>query len=228
MKIILRKEFIETIFNCQWLQRCGQTDNLEFDVEYLKNIRDVERNINSTKWENLCLDRMGDFTTYLLKNHKAEYNKYWNDGVRMIKEQYISKLSEKVNFILTNSDLSVDILDDIKMNILSIFMLEYYAKYYSSDFYTKMFKIYLAGHLPCGWFGEYPNGKFQVCITKISTFLILCDLAVCLATLYVSFSLVFALMRYLQGKVFLIRFYSPTTLSSSRAEFRLPSRLACA
>ena len=68
----------------------------------------------------------------------------------------------------------------------------------------------------------------QVCITKISTFLILCDLAVCLATLYVSFSLVFALMRYLQGKVFLIRFYSPTTLSSSRAEFRLPSRLACA
>lgn len=70
--------------------------------------------------------------------------------------------------------------------------------------------------------------KIQVCITKISTFLILCDLAVCLATLYVSFSLVFALMRYLQGKVFLIRFYSPTTLSSSRAEFRLPSRLACA
>lgn len=68
----------------------------------------------------------------------------------------------------------------------------------------------------------------EICITKISTFLILCDLAVCLATLYVSFSLVFALMRYLQGKVFLIRFYSPTTLSSSRAEFRLPSRLACA
>lgn len=70
--------------------------------------------------------------------------------------------------------------------------------------------------------------SISICITKISTFLILCDLAVCLATLYVSFSLVFALMRYLQGKVFLIRFYSPTTLSSSRAEFRLPSRLACA
>ncbi len=72
------------------------------------------------------------------------------------------------------------------------------------------------------------DSQISICITKISTFLILCDLAVCLATLYVSFSLVFALMRYLQGKVFLIRFYSPTTLSSSRAEFRLPSRLACA
>ena len=77
-------------------------------------------------------------------------------------------------------------------------------------------------------FDEIADGTIEICITKISTFLILCDLAVCLATLYVSFSLVFALMRYLQGKVFLIRFYSPTTLSSSRAEFRLPSRLACA
>lgn len=77
-------------------------------------------------------------------------------------------------------------------------------------------------------FDEIADGTITICITKISTFLILCDLAVCLATLYVSFSLVFALMRYLQGKVFLIRFYSPTTLSSSRAEFRLPSRLACA
>lgn len=75
---------------------------------------------------------------------------------------------------------------------------------------------------------ELSRETIGICITKISTFLILCDLAVCLATLYVSFSLVFALMRYLQGKVFLIRFYSPTTLSSSRAEFRLPSRLACA
>ncbi len=84
------------------------------------------------------------------------------------------------------------------------------------------------GEIYLGVVGPVRTGKLRICITKISTFLILCDLAVCLATLYVSFSLVFALMRYLQGKVFLIRFYSPTTLSSSRAEFRLPSRLACA
>ena len=162
MRMIIEKEFVETILNCQWLQRCGQIDNLGFDVEYLSSKRDVEKNINATKWENICLERKGDFTTYLLKNHKAQYNKYWNEEVRRIKEQYISKISEKVNIALTNSDLSVDILDDIKMNILSIFMLEYYSEYYSSDFYNKMMKIYLAGHLPCGWIGEYPNGKFIV------------------------------------------------------------------
>lgn len=160
--MVLEKEFVKKILDCQWLQRCGKTDNLGFDVEYLSSKRDAEKNINATKWENMCLERKGDFTTYLLKNHKDEYNKYWNDEVRMIKEQYISRISEKVNIVLTNSGFSVSILDDIKMNILSIFMLEYYSEYYSSDFYNRMLVIYLAGHLPCGWMGEYPNGKFIV------------------------------------------------------------------
>lgn len=40
---------------------------------------------------------------------------------------------------------------------------------------------------------DVPIDKITICITKISTFLILCDLAVCLATLYVSFSLVLPL-----------------------------------
>lgn len=124
--------------------------------------RDVEKNINSIKWENLCLERRGDFTEYLLKNHKAKYNKYWNVEVRMIKEKYISKISEKIGIALQDNDLSIDVLDDIKMNILSIFMLEYYSEYYSSEFYNKMLEIYLAGHLPCGWSGKYPDGKFIV------------------------------------------------------------------
>lgn len=158
----LEKEFVESILNCQWLQRCGQIDSLGFEVEYLNNKKVVEKNINSVKWENICLDKKGDFTTYLFKNHKAEYNKYWNDEVETIKEQYLSKITEKVNMALINSGLSVDILDDISMNLLSIFMLEYYSEYYSCDFYNKMLKIYLAGHLPCGWIGEYPDGKFIV------------------------------------------------------------------
>lgn len=158
----LKKEFVDAILNCQWLYRCGRVDNFEFAVQYLNSKRDVEKNINGIKWENLCIDRRGDFTTYLFKNHKLEYNKNWNDEVREIKEKYIPMISEKVSIALTNNGMMSNILNDINMNILSIFMLEYYSEYYSCDFYNKMLEIYLAGHLPCGWAGEYPNGKFVV------------------------------------------------------------------
>lgn len=158
----LKKEFVDTILNCQWLYRCGRVDNFEFDVQYLISKSDVEKNINGIKWENLCIDRRGDFTTYLFKNHKLEYNKNWNDEVREIKEKYIPMISEKVSIALTNNGMVSNILNGINMNLLSIFMLEYFSEYYSCDFYNKMLEIYLAGHLPCGWAGEYPNGKFVV------------------------------------------------------------------
>lgn len=158
----IEKEFIKQILDCQWLQRCVQIDNLGFDVEYLNNTRDVEKNINATKWENICLDRKGDFTTYLFKNYKTDYNKYWNDEVDIIKKQYLFKISEKIKTALIDRGLSVGIIDDILMNLLSIFMLEYYSDYYSCDFYNKMLKIYLSSHLPCGWIGKYPDGNFLV------------------------------------------------------------------
>ena len=53
---------------------------------------------------------------------------------------------------------------------------------------------YGSGNSNCSYLIRFPFREIKICITKISTFLILCDLAVCLATLYVSFSLVFALM----------------------------------
>ena len=121
-----------------------------------------EDELSSKKYVIKQIYRRGDFTTYLFKNHKLEYNKNWNDEVREIKEKYIPMISEKVSIALTNNGMLSNILNDINMNILSIFMLEYYSESYSCDFYNKMLEIYLAGHLPCGWAGEYPNGKFVV------------------------------------------------------------------
>ena len=139
-----------------------------------------------------------------------------------------------------NRKFKIKIAVDVLMTISLLFLMSFELIGDAAHEWLgmAMFFLFVVHHvLNRKWTGNLRKGKYTmrrvmqtilVCITKISTFLILCDLAVCLATLYVSFSLVFALMRYLQGKVFLIRFYSPTTLSSSRAEFRLPSRLACA
>lgn len=163
MKVMnLSKEFIDNMLNCPWLQMCGQKEKLDFAVEYLNSEEKVQKSINSTKWENLCLDQMGDFTAYLSRNYREEYNKNWNEKVRMIKKEYIPRISNDIERVLLNNKLSFDILDDVKMNILSLFMLEYYSDYYTSEFYNKMLIIYMKGHLPCGWSGKYPTGKFKV------------------------------------------------------------------
>lgn len=157
----LSKEFIEKIQNCPWLKNCGQKDAFEFDVEYVKDIKAVDKHINSMKWENLCLDKKGDFTVYLCINHKEEYQ-CWNDLAKEVKSEYMPAISDEVMRILAEKEMPESVLADVKMNVLSIFMLEYYSEYYSSEFYDNMLKIYLAGHLPCGWKGSSEDGKFLV------------------------------------------------------------------
>lgn len=156
----IREEFIEKMMECEWLQRCGMIDEFSFEVEYVKK-KKAEKLIKSIKWENLCLDRKGDFTVYLTLNHREE-RKLWNKMVEKIKENYMPQIREKINQYLLINELTPRILNDISFNIIILFMLEYYSEFYSSEFYENMMEIYLSGHLPCGWEGEYPEGKFLV------------------------------------------------------------------
>lgn len=160
--MILGKDFINKIINCQWLQMCGIKEDFEYDIEYAKSKKELEKKITSLAWENICLERRGDFTVYLHLNHRTEYDQYWNKEVRIIKSEYMPEIIDKITQALRNKDLSLDILEDMKMNIITLFMLEFYSEYYSSEFFERMLMIYLSGHLPCGWMGKYPKGRFLI------------------------------------------------------------------
>ncbi len=158
----LEKEFINRMLSCDWLMKCGMKDTFEFDVYYLDSVNEVAEHINSLKWENVCLDQMGDFTAYLSINYPDEYNNYWNEQVYTVKEKYVSVIEKKIEKNMLRLNLPNSILEDMKMNILSLFMLNYYSEYYESDFYQTMHEIYMKGHLPCGWVEGCSHGRFLV------------------------------------------------------------------
>ncbi len=154
--------FIKLIMDCELLCRCGEKDDLGFDVEYVDSEKKAKRMISSVKWENICLEVSGDFTEFLSRNHKDIFNKNWNVVVRQIKSKYMNEIQTKVEMNWKDEKTKQRVIDDVQFNILTLFMIDYYSDYYQSDFFDRMLKIYLAGHLPCGWIGEYPNGKFIV------------------------------------------------------------------
>ena len=131
-------------------------------MEYIKSKKQLKKHISSIKWENICLEAEGDFAAYLHINHKEDYNKYWNDMVKMIKSEYINIIAEDIMNALDGFEGKDDIIIDMKANIVSLFMIHFYSEYYNSDFYEKMLNIYLAGHIACGWNGKYPEGRFLV------------------------------------------------------------------
>lgn len=157
----LRDDFIKKIIDCNWFDMCGIKEEFHFPVEYINRTKEIEKNINSIKWENKCLDEIGNLTSFLFQNHKEHYNRYWNEEIREIKKTYIPVVIEKITPKLSINGFPLCVLDDIKMNLLSIIMVEIYSDYYSSEFYDEMLIIYISGHLPCGWRGNI-DGKFIV------------------------------------------------------------------
>lgn len=158
----IEEKFIKQVMECNWLKNCGKEGDFGFEVEYTKSQSKVKKLINGIKWENICLEERGNFTAFLHINHNEDYNKFWREMVRKIKSEYISVISESLEVALQDNKDKDSIIIDIKSNLVILFMLNFYSEYYKSDFYDKMLEIYLSGHLPCGWSGNYPEGKFIV------------------------------------------------------------------
>lgn len=158
----ISKEFIGIIMECELLGRCGEKDGMEFDVEYVNSEAKAIKLIKGIKWENTCLESRGDFTEFLSRNHRDVFKKNWNVVVDEIKSKYMNEIREKIENKWVDEKSKQYVIDDVQFNVLTLFMLDYYSEYYQSDFYEKMLAIYLSGHLPCGWSGEYPEGRFIV------------------------------------------------------------------
>lgn len=159
----IKKEFLDKINKCSWFCNCGDDiTNIDFDVKKAENAKKAVRSINSLNWENTCLDIRGNFTRYLFKNHRDIYNRDWNVVVENVKNNYLEPLVPEMEAKLSLKNIKGDIIDDVKFNLLTLFMLKYYSDYYRDEFWDKMLRIYLSGHLPCGWVGKYTGGKFVV------------------------------------------------------------------
>ena len=56
-----------------------------------KTVKIAERSINSLKWENFVLEKDGDFSVYLFKNH-SDIHKHWNSLAIVQKRKSFLKL----------------------------------------------------------------------------------------------------------------------------------------
>ncbi|MFS0901778.1 hypothetical protein AB3N02_01740 [Priestia aryabhattai] len=160
----LNTAVVEAIISNNWLEYCGVKTNLPEgnNYSYLSNKKVVSKNIKGVKWENICLEERNILTGYLAKNKAELYNKNWNGLVREVKTEILPKVIDKIESQVSILGLSSEIVNAIKFDIINIIMVLTYEKYHHSDFYTGLLDIYLSGHIPCGWDGDYPVGNIVV------------------------------------------------------------------
>lgn len=158
----LKQDFLDRISDCAWFENCGDGSFDRFDVEVVKDKEKAIKSITAMKWGNVCLEAQNDRTSYLFFNYRESYEKDYNNEVDYIKQEYWSKMADKILAALQRKGLSEEVLKYVQSDVVELFMANFYSECHTSEFYEQMLEIYLSGHLPCGWKGGKKSGKFMV------------------------------------------------------------------
>ena len=119
----------------------------------LKTVKDAEKSINSLKWENFVLEKDGDFSAYLFKNHSAIY-KHWNSLAISAKEEIIPEIEARLDNLIADSKLLESMKDQIKFDIVSLAIYLTIKKEIpqaESPFFDDLYALYQAGYITCGY-----------------------------------------------------------------------------
>ena len=133
---------------------------INLPIIQLKTLKDAEKSINSLKWENFVLEKDGDFSAYLSKNHSDMY-KHWNSLAISAKEEIIPQIEARLDNLIANSKLLESMKDQIKFDIvgLAIYLtIKKEIPQAKSQFFDELYALYQAGYIPCG----YAKGCYKV------------------------------------------------------------------
>lgn len=117
--------------------------------------------INTLEWENIGINARNLLSMQIL-THIPEQKKLWNDHVGDVRPQVIELVDRKLSPWMRSGTLPEEVVHSVRWDLLHLCMYEGHKPLVSIPFYDEMKAWYLAGHLPCGWQGDFPVGQMMV------------------------------------------------------------------
>jgi hypothetical protein len=163
----LDSEIYERMKEIKWFIRSGEQFSHEFDfgVDVAPSLSEAINGIRSNQWQYARTEAQGDLTGYLAKNHMDLYGN-WNRLAKVSRQRIQAEIMPCVSNALANMTDEF-ISDSVLLDLNRIALQASYHKLFKRVplFFDKLFSIYTAGRLPCGWSGNlnsWPIGNFVV------------------------------------------------------------------
>lgn len=153
----INDDVIKSLISLPFLKESRETT---VPIKQIKKLREAEKSINSLKWENFVLEKGGDFSVYIFKNH-SDIHKHWNSLGISAKEEIIPEIEARLDNLITEGKLVASMKDQIKFDIIGIaryLTIKNVVPQAESTFYDDLYALYQAGYIPCG----YTKGYYKV------------------------------------------------------------------
>jgi hypothetical protein len=160
-----RTDVASRVNSIDWFARCGDSLSLDLSVEVLP-VTSWSEAVESCKdpaWENAGLEAQNQLTLWLHLNDNDHYQR-WNDIVVGHKEAVVNPLTEKaIKPFQRKHGLDIVLVHGVQWDILGALMEDsYLGSGHRAFFFLELLTVYEAGHFPCGWEGEWPQGRLLV------------------------------------------------------------------
>jgi hypothetical protein len=115
----------------------------------------------SLEWENLCLEAANQYRERIVERSKERFRQ-WNQVVDGVKPATEALVMRKLERVVHENTLPKGFEDTVKWDVLHLCMECEYDDVYPAGFYASQAFWYVKGHFPCGWQGNFPDGKLVI------------------------------------------------------------------
>lgn len=115
----------------------------------------------SQEWVDLLLEATNKYTEQLSVRSQQAYNS-WNSKIAELKPVVTDLVGNKTSNVVAENDLPSGFVDVVNWDILHLCMEAEFADIYPPGFFASQGYWYAAGHFPCGWKGNFPNGTLMI------------------------------------------------------------------
>ena len=158
----MKKIIEERLKAVDWFDCCGKKSRLEeIRVPFLavSSWSEAITWMKDGEWERASLESQNQMTAHLRAKHPNKYGE-WNSLVKTYKSIVERIVSGPVKRLVEEHSLTSDLIHNVRWDILGACLCLAYSKQNPPRFDLEVLSIYEAGHLPCGWDGKWPRGRF--------------------------------------------------------------------
>ena len=148
-----------------WFSLCGEplSWDLTMGIEQVGSWSEAVESCSDGAWEDTELEAQNQLTQWLHQHDRKNYQD-WNKLVAEHKAVVLNRLTEEKWIPYQQSHALDDVIVQCaQWDVLGALMENsYLSSEHRCFFFLELLSVYEAGHLPCGWRGEWPQGKLVV------------------------------------------------------------------
>jgi hypothetical protein len=153
------KATLQELEAASWFTAVGEP--IEGPVIVVTSWAEAIRHCGSDEWKWLLLEAANRYRAALAARSRERLDQ-WNVAATELKTLTVPLVQRKTREIIQEHQLPKAFEDAVHWDILHACMEAEYADVYPPGFFASQAYWYVNSHFPCGWQGEFPEGKLII------------------------------------------------------------------